>query len=109
MIGTLPVLDNMFPEEIDADMVSALIAEPLLVVPPYQQMQIPLAVNEKLIDAENGIFPHNANIGEDTGDVKFDSYRSNEIGEGREGEGVGEDEETGNTGQVEESGGESDI
>ena len=44
-IGTLLVLDDMFPEEIDDDMMSALIAEPLPVVPPYQHMQIALAVN----------------------------------------------------------------
>jgi len=97
-IGTLPVLDDTSPEEIDADMMSALIVEPLPVVPPYQQMQIPLAVNEKLIDAEDGIIPDDANIGEDTGDVTFDGYGTDEIREGTEGEDMGEDEETGDAG-----------
>jgi len=103
------VLDDTSPEEIDADMMSALIAEPLPVVPPYQQMQILLAVNEKLIDTEDGIIPDDANIGEDTGDVTFDSYGTDDIREGMEGEDVGEDEETGDAGQDEESGGESDT
>jgi len=102
--GTLPVLDDTSPEEIDADMMSALIAEPLPVVPPYQQMQIPLAVNEKLIDAEDGIIPDDATIGEDTGDVSFNGYGTDEIREGTEGEDVGEDEESGDAGQDEESG-----
>jgi len=108
-IGTLPVLDDTSPEEIDADMMSALIADPLPVVPPYQQMQIPLAVNEKLIDAEDGIIPDDTNIGEDTGDLMFNGYGTDEIREGTEGEDAGEDEETGDMGQDEESGGESDI
>ena len=109
MIGTLPVLDDMFSEKIDADMMSAVIAEPLPVVPPYQQMQIPLAVNKKLIDAKDGIIPDDANIGEDTGGVTFNGYDTNEIREGTEGEDAGEDEETGDAGQDEKSGGESDI
>jgi len=103
------VLDDTSPEEIEADMMSALIVEPLPVVPPYQQMQIPLAVNEKLIDAEDGIIPDDANIGEDTGDVMFNGYGTDDIREGTEGEDVGEDEETGDAGQDEESGGESDT
>ena len=98
------MLDDTSPEEIEADMMSALIVEPLPVVPPYQQMQIPLAVNEKLIDAEDGIIPDDANIGEDTADVTLDGYGSNEIREGTEGEDVGEDEESGDAGQDEESG-----
>jgi len=108
-IGTLSVLDDTFPEEIDTDMMSALIAEPLLVVPPYQQMQIPLAVNKKLIDAEDGIIPDDANIGEDTSDVMFNGYGTNENWEGTKGEDAGEDKETGDAEQDEESGGESDI
>jgi len=103
------VLDDTSPKEIEADMMSALIVEPLPVVPPYQQMQIPLAVNEKLIDAEDGIIPDDANIGEDTGDVMFNGYGTDDIREGTEGEDVGEDEETGDAGQDEESGGESDT
>jgi len=103
--GTLPVLDDTSPEEIDADMMSALIAEPLPVVPPYQQMQIPLAVNEKLIDTEDGIIPDDATIGDDTGDVSFNGYGTDEIREGTEDEDdVGEDEESGDAGQDEESG-----
>jgi len=102
--GTLSVLDDTSPEEIDADMMSALIAEPLPVVPLYQQMQIPLAVNEKLIDAEAGIIPDDATIGKDTGDVSFNGYGTDEIREGTEDEDVGEDEESGDTGQDEESG-----
>jgi len=109
MIGTLLVLDDMFAKEIDDDMMSALIAEPLPVGPPYQQMQIPLAVNGKLIDTEDGIIPNDANIGEHTGDVTFDGYGTNEIRNGTEGQDAGDDEETGDAGQDEESGGESDI
>jgi len=85
-IGTLPVLDDTFPKENDADMMSALIAEPFPMVPPHLQMHIPLAVNEKLIDAEDGIIPDDANIGEDTGDVTFDGYGTDEISEGTEGQ-----------------------
>jgi len=62
-----------------------------------------------LIDAENGIIPDDANIGEDTGDITFDGYGTDEISEGTEGEDAREDEETGDTGQDEESGGKSDI
>ena len=101
---TLPVLDDKSPKEIDADMMSALIAEPLPVVPLYQQMQITLAVNEKLINAEDGIIPDNATIGEDTGDVSFNGYGTDEIREGTEDEDVGEDAESGDAGQDEESG-----
>jgi len=108
-IGTLPVLDNTFPKEIDAHMMLTLIAEPLLVVPPYQQMQIPLAVYEKLFDTKDSIIPNDANIGEDTGDVIFDGYGTDEIGEGTEGEDAGEDKKTGDAGLDEKSGGESDI
>jgi len=102
--GTLPVLDDMSREEIDADMMSALITEPLLVVPPYQQMQIPLAVNKNLIDAKDGIIPDDVTIGEDTGDVSFNGYGTDEIRAGTEDEDVGEDEESGDAGQDEESG-----
>jgi hypothetical protein len=58
--GAPPVLVDTSPEKIDAEMMSALIAEPLPVVPPYQQMQIPLAVDENLIDTEDGINPDDA-------------------------------------------------
>jgi len=78
--GTLQVLDDTSPEEIDADMMSPLLAEPLPVVPPYQQMQIPLAVNEKLIDTEDVIIPDDATIGEDTGDVLFNGYGPMRLG-----------------------------
>jgi len=101
---TLPVLDDTSPEEIDADIKSPLIAKPLPVVPPYQQMQIPLAVNKNLIDAKDGIIPDDATIREDTGDVSFNGYGTDEIREGTEDEDVGEDEESGDTGKDEESG-----
>jgi hypothetical protein len=119
MNGTLPVFD-MSPEEIDADMMSALIAEPLPVVPRYQQMQIPLAVNEGLIDAEDGIIPDDA-TGDDAGDMSFNGYNTDEIREGTEDgdvgededvgeyEDVGEDEEPGDAGQDEGSGDASDA
>jgi len=103
MNGTLPVVDDTSPEEIDAGMMSALIAEPKPVMPPYQQVQIPLAVNEKLIDTEDGIIPDDATR-EDTGGVSFNGYDTDEIREGTEGVDVGEDEESGDTGQDEESG-----
>jgi len=79
---TLPVLDDTLCEEIDTDMQSALIAEPLQVVPPYQQMQIPLAVNKKLFDTEDGIIPDDTTIGQDTGDMSFNSYGTDEVWEG---------------------------
>jgi hypothetical protein len=107
--GTLLVIDTS-PEEIDADMMSALIAEPLPVVPPYQQMQIPLAVNEGLIDTEDGIIPDDA-TGEDAADVSVNGHNTDEIREGTEDEDVGEDEdvrkdeEPGDAGQEEEFGG----
>jgi hypothetical protein len=107
--GTLLVIDTS-PEEIDADMMSALIAEPLPVVPPYQQMQIPLAVNEELIDTEDGIIPDDA-TGEDAADVLVNGHNTDEIREGTEDEDVGEDEdvrkdkESGDAGQEEEFGG----
>ena len=45
------------------------------------------------------IIPDDANIGEDTGDVTFDGYDTDEITrEGMEGEDAGEDEETGDAG-----------
>jgi len=102
--GTLPMLDDTSPEEIDTDMMLALITELLPVVSPSQQMHIPLAVNEKLIDAKDGIIPADTTIGEDTGDVSFKGYGSDEIREGTEDEDVGEDEESGGVGQDEESG-----
>jgi len=96
MNGTLPVVDNMSPEKIDGGMMSALILEPKRVMPPYQQVQIPLAVNEKLINTKYGIIPDNATR-EDTGGVSFNGYDTNEIMEGTEGDNVGEDEESGDT------------
>jgi hypothetical protein len=97
--GILLVLDNTSPKEIDADMMLTLIMEPLPVVPPYQRMHwVPLAVNEKLIDAKNGIIPDDVTIGEDTGDLSFNGYGTNEIREGTEGEDVMKEEESGDTG-----------
>jgi len=105
---TLAVPDDTSPEIIDAGMMSALIAEPLLVVPPYQQMQIPLAVNEKLIDIEDGINPDHATSEEDTGRVSPNGFDSDEIREGTEPEAVNEEVESGDAGGG-ESGDESDI
>jgi len=97
MNGTLPVVDDLSPEKIDVGMMSALIAEPKPVMPPYQQVQIPLAVNEKLIDTKDGIIPDNT-TSEDTGGVSFNGYDTNEIRKGTESDNVGEDEESGDTG-----------
>ena len=106
--ATLPVLDDTSPEQIDAGMMSALIAEPLPVVPSYQQLQIPLAANEKLINAEDGIIPDDATSEEDTGRVSSNGFDSDEIREGTEPEDVGEDEEPGYVGE-DESGDEINI
>jgi len=103
MNGTLPVADDTSPEEIDCCMMSALIVEPKPLMPPYQQVQIPLAVNEKLIDTKDGIIPDDATR-EDTGGVSFNGYDADEIREGMEGDDVGEDEESGDMGQDEECG-----
>jgi hypothetical protein len=101
--GTPPVLDDTSAEKIDAEMMLALIAEPLPVVPPYQQMQIPLAVDKNLIDTEDGIHPDDATRA-DTSGASLGGYGSDEIREGTEGEDVVEDEESGDEGQDEESG-----
>jgi hypothetical protein len=106
--GTPPVLDDTSAEKIDAEMMSALIAEPLPVVPPYQQMQIPLAVDKNLIDTEDGIHPDDATRA-DTSGASLGGYGSDEIREGTEGEDVVEDEESGDAEQDEESGDESDT
>ena len=100
--GTLPMVDDRSPEEINGGMMSALIAEPKPVMPPYEQVEIPLAVNEKLIDTKDGIIPDDATR-EDTGGVSFNGYDTVEIREGTEGDDVGEDKESGDTGQDEES------
>jgi len=102
MNGTPPVVDDTSPEEIDAGMMSALIAEPKPLMPAYQQVQIPLAVNEKLIDSEDGIIPDDATR-EDTGGVSFNGYDTDVIRKGMEGDDVGEDEGSGDTGQDKES------
>jgi len=106
--ATLPVLDDTSPEKIDSEMLSALIAEPLPVVPPYQQMQIPLAISEESIDAEDGIIPGDATSEEDTGRVSPNGFDSDEIREGTEPEDVGEEEESGDEGE-DKSGDERDI
>ena len=105
--ATLPVLDDKSPEKIDAGMMSALIAEPLPVVPPYQQLQIPLAVNEKLIDADDGI-PDDVTSEQDTGCGSPNGFDCDEIRERTESEDIGEDEESGDA-RDDESGDERDI
>ena len=96
--ATLPVLDDMSPEKIDDSMMSALVAEPLPVVPQYQQMQIPLAVNEKLIDAENGITPDDSTSGDNTGRVSPNGFDSDGIRDGTGPEDVGKEGDQGDEG-----------
>jgi hypothetical protein len=103
MNGTPPLLDDTSPKKIEAEMMSALIMEPLVVVAPYQQMQIPLAVDENLIDIQEGIHPNDATR-EDTSCASLGGYGSDDIRESTEGEDVVEDEESGDVGQDEESG-----
>jgi hypothetical protein len=95
--GTPPVLDDTSAQKIDAEMMLALIVEPLTVVPPYQQMQIPLAVDKNLIDNEDGIPPDDATRA-DTSGASLSGYGSDEIREGTEGKDVVEDEESENEG-----------
>jgi hypothetical protein len=106
--GTPPVLDDMSAEKIAAEMILALIAEPLPVVLPYQQMRIPLAVDKNLIDTVDGIHPDYATRA-DTNGTSLGGYGSDEIREGMEGEDVVEDEKSGDAEQDKESGDESDT